>query len=234
MPGKAIVYVDGYNLYYGLKEASLRKCYWLDLFGLATSLAAKRGLPVECKYFTSLIQSRKDDKVLVDLIGKTPKLTPEMMAAMKQIKKAERQEHYINALSKHNESKQFKIIHGTYKTSDRLCSHCSKLNRFSHEKQTDVNIALEIVKDVVQEEASAIYVVSGDSDLTPALKLVRELNDGREREKSVFIAVVCPPRRKSDELCSQAHVKLALFEKLLMENLLPEKFGKFEKPEKWK
>lgn len=232
MPGKAIIYVDGYNLYYGLKEANLRKCYWLDLYALASSLAAQRGLPVQCKYFTSLIQSRKDDKALVDLIGRTPSLTPEMMAAVKQIKKAERQEHYINALSKHNESNDFRIIHGTYKTSERQCFHCTKLNRFSHEKQTDVNIALEIVKDVVQEQAEAIYVVSGDSDLTPALKLVKELTAGRERQVSIY--VVCPPKRKSDELCNQAHVKLTLFEKLLMANLLPDKFGKFEKPEKWK
>ena len=35
---RVIAYVDGFNLYFGLKAKGWKKHYWLDLNGLATSL----------------------------------------------------------------------------------------------------------------------------------------------------------------------------------------------------
>lgn len=32
---RVFVYIDGFNLYYGLKEAQLRKYYWLNMYRLA-------------------------------------------------------------------------------------------------------------------------------------------------------------------------------------------------------
>ena len=56
MKKTAIAYVDGYNLYYGLKKADLRRCAWLNLRALVERLLpnctlyadmlAKKGGPV--------------------------------------------------------------------------------------------------------------------------------------------------------------------------------------------
>ncbi|MEJ7594397.1 MAG: NYN domain-containing protein [Planctomycetaceae bacterium] len=49
---RTAVYIDGFNLYYGLKEKNWRKYYWLDLWAFAESLANGRQL-VSVKYFTA-------------------------------------------------------------------------------------------------------------------------------------------------------------------------------------
>ncbi|MEV5889425.1 hypothetical protein [Nonomuraea fuscirosea] len=41
------VYVDGFNLYYGLKHPSGRRDLWLDLAGLARELLRQRASPVQ-------------------------------------------------------------------------------------------------------------------------------------------------------------------------------------------
>ena len=38
---KVIVYIDGFNLYFGLKEKKWKKFYWLNLKKLAKSLVKK-------------------------------------------------------------------------------------------------------------------------------------------------------------------------------------------------
>lgn len=35
---RVIAYIDGFNLYFGLKKSTGRKYYWLDLHALATRL----------------------------------------------------------------------------------------------------------------------------------------------------------------------------------------------------
>lgn len=34
---RVIVYIDGFNLYFGLKDAGFKRFYWLDLVALATA-----------------------------------------------------------------------------------------------------------------------------------------------------------------------------------------------------
>jgi hypothetical protein len=52
---RVVVYVDGFNLYFGLRSKGWRKYYWLDLARLAEALI-KPGQPLEAiHYFTSRI-----------------------------------------------------------------------------------------------------------------------------------------------------------------------------------
>jgi hypothetical protein len=53
---RVCVYVDGFNLYFGLKSKGWRKHYWLNLEALSTSLL-KPGQRLETvHYFTSRIR----------------------------------------------------------------------------------------------------------------------------------------------------------------------------------
>ena len=49
---RVIAYVDGFNLYFGLIEAGLDYCKWLDLNKLANRLLKPNQELVELKYFT--------------------------------------------------------------------------------------------------------------------------------------------------------------------------------------
>ena len=53
-----ICYIDGFNLYHGLRSKGWRKYYWLDLWALAERFLKRGQTLVEVVYCTTLI---KDD-----------------------------------------------------------------------------------------------------------------------------------------------------------------------------
>ena len=53
---RLIAYIDGFNLYFGLRESGLRRCYWLNLQALAQGLLRTGQALVATKYFTSRIE----------------------------------------------------------------------------------------------------------------------------------------------------------------------------------
>src|SRR6218665_2068654 len=52
---RVVAYVDGFNLYFGLKAKGWKKHYWLDLNGRATSLLKPRQTLAGDHYFTPRI-----------------------------------------------------------------------------------------------------------------------------------------------------------------------------------
>lgn len=57
---KTIFYIDGFNLYFGLKSAKLKKYYWLDIQKLAIELLNNDEELIEVKYFTARISDPPD------------------------------------------------------------------------------------------------------------------------------------------------------------------------------
>src|SRR6266446_3719004 len=57
---KVIVYVDGFNLYFGLKSAGWARFLWLDLNKMCQSLLKPNQTLVRVKYFTSRIRLPHD------------------------------------------------------------------------------------------------------------------------------------------------------------------------------
>jgi len=52
---RVIVYIDGFNLYFGLKSKSWQRYYWLNLKKLAQALLTENQHLVLTKYFTSRV-----------------------------------------------------------------------------------------------------------------------------------------------------------------------------------
>ena len=50
---RVITYIDGFNLYFGLKEKGWRKYYWLDVQLLSHTLLRNYQDLVRTKYFTA-------------------------------------------------------------------------------------------------------------------------------------------------------------------------------------
>ena len=86
------------------------------------------------------------------------------------------QEAYIKALSTLN---KVQIIYGLFKYKKIKClvKNCtyrgSRVFDVPEEKRTDVNIAINMIKDAVNDKCDRLIVVSGDSDLVPAVKAVK-------------------------------------------------------------
>jgi uncharacterized LabA/DUF88 family protein len=160
------VYVDGFNLYHGLHQASVRKHLWLDLGALAQSLRPQSTL-TKVMYFTA--------PVLNDPVGLA------------------NQQAYLSALVVHNPG-VIEVVQGRYQSKTKSCRKCGNSWTVYEEKETDVNIAVNLVADAANKLTDAALIISADSDLAPGVRLARQLNP------NLFIAAAFPPRRVSNEL----------------------------------
>lgn len=141
---RVIVYVDGFNLYFGMVEAGLQHCKWLDIEKLTKYLLKSHQELKAVKYFTSRVSNNP--------------------------KKQKRQTTYIEAL----ETKGIEIIPGQYQSSCIHCNNCGNRWNTFNEKMTDVNIATYLLVDAFKNQYDTAMLISGDSDLVPPIKVVNE------------------------------------------------------------
>ncbi len=141
---RVIVYVDGFNLYFGMVEAGLDNCKWLNLLSLVQDLLKYNQVLVDVKYFTSRVSNNPD--------------------------KQKRQTSYIEAL----ESVGVKIYYGHYQSSSIECNRCGNIWQTYNEKMTDVNIATHMIMDAYKDLYDMAMLISGDSDLVPPIKEVHQ------------------------------------------------------------
>lgn len=158
---RAIAYIDGYNLYYSRLKDTLFK--WLDLVALFRDQILKPQLPEASlevvKYFTA------------PAMGKFASHGKDSVTA---------QNDYHRAL-KAKYLSEIEIVLGYHSaTEGHLMTYREppdKSDRLSvwriEEKQTDVNIALAIYRDVAQGKADTVIICSNDSDLVPAVKAIQ-------------------------------------------------------------
>ncbi len=194
---KIIVYIDGFNLYYGVRF--LGQFYkWLDIQALAKSFIKEKNYTIAVKYFTTKLNGNNES--------------------------THRQAIYLDAIDKHSPS--VKIIYG-YFTKSKKCKNCDTKN--NEEKQTDVNIACEIMQDVYEDNFDIAYLVSGDSDLVAPVKKVLAL------DKIMIIAF--PPDRKAKHLIDVAtnwfDIKKSRINKCQLPDAIPTKRSFLQRPEKW-
>jgi len=146
MNQRVITYIDGFNLYFGLKAARWKRFYWLNLQAMAKNLLKHDQELVFTKYFTSRISYPQD--------------------------KQQRQSTFIEALETLND---LKIFFGHYQTNPQYCRKCGNREMIPSEKMTDVNIAVEMMSDAYQGHFDTALLVSADSDLTAPIVTIKNL-----------------------------------------------------------
>lgn len=144
---RVMVYVDGFNLYFGLRSKSWRKYYWLDLVALASSLLKPYQTLSGVQYFTSRI--RTNGRNVADM---------------------QRQTTYLEALGT---LPQLQLFFGHYLEKQKQCRQCGATWMDYEEKMTDVNIAVQLLTDAFSDQYDTALLISGDSDLTTPIKMLR-------------------------------------------------------------
>lgn len=155
---RVAVYVDGFNLYYGLKSKGWRRYYWLDLRRMAEKLLRPDQELALVRYFTARISPVPQDPG-----------------------KAVRQNTFLEALST---LQDLHIHYGKYMPKSYTCLNCGNTWQTYEEKMTDVNIAVELLGDVHNDVFDTAIILSGDSDLTGPVTAVRS----RYANKQVIVA----------------------------------------------
>lgn len=142
---RVMVYVDGFNLYFGLRDKGWRRFYWLDQQRPANNLLRSSQSLVGVRYFTADIKAGTD--------------------------KHRRQQTYLDALEAH--CRLLRIIRGRYLLKDRQCRSCGNVAQIPEEKKTDVNIASHMIVDAFTDQFDSAILISGDSDLVPPIEMIR-------------------------------------------------------------
>ncbi len=142
-----IAYVDGFNLYFGMKSRRWHRYYWLDLPRMAQNLLRSGQNLVETKYFTSRISATRADP-----------------------QKARRQVVYLEALQT---LPNLRVLFGHYLENQIECRRCGSTWLSHDEKMTDVNIATELLTDAFDDRFDTALLVTADSDLIRPIEVVR-------------------------------------------------------------
>ena len=145
---RVISYIDGFNLYFGLRDRGLRRYLWLDLKKLSIALLKPNQSLSMTKYFTSRIPGPSA--------------------------KQQRQAIYLDALSTIPQG-EFRAHYGKFQETPRFCQNCGRTDLVPSEKMTDVNIAVEMLADAFQDRFDTALLISADSDLCPAIRRIKAL-----------------------------------------------------------
>jgi uncharacterized LabA/DUF88 family protein len=146
----AIVYIDGFNLYYGAVKGTRHK--WLDLESLCRRLLPKDDIEL-VRYFTARITARPDDP-----------------------QQAVRQETYLRALATFPKIELHFGHYVTRPTRMALAHPPASGARTvevlkTEEKGSDVNLATYLLLDAAQGRCDTAVVVSNDSDLAEPVRI---------------------------------------------------------------
>ncbi len=156
------VYVDGFNLYHALRNLKDAHLRWLDLRALAGRfIHPQHDDIISVKYFSAIAFHIGDDT-------------------------AARHRLYIEAL----ESTGVEFIEGKFKERKSRCplKSCNgrEITR-REEKETDVNVAIHIVRDAMLRKTDKQIIITNDTDILPAIRMAKQENP------DIFITVLTPP-----------------------------------------
>jgi len=201
---RVVAYIDGFNLYFGLKADRGRKYLWLDLQALVESLLLPDQELREIRYFTARVRDDPDG--------------------------GRRQSVYLDALASH--CQKVSRVEGRFQQKNRSCARCGARWIGYEEKATDVNISAALIEDAVRGAYDTALLISGDTDLRPAVASVKRLRP----RKLIFVGF--PPQRYSARLAQvvDAYVRIG-HDKVRNAQLPPEIVTKggitLRRPEYW-
>jgi uncharacterized LabA/DUF88 family protein len=142
---RVIVYVDGFNFYYGLKSAKWKKYYWLDMVSFFEKFIKPYQQLTQINYFSAIPHNRgKEDRQ--DLFFSANKINP-----------------------------LFQLHLGKFLKKTIVCRNCKNTHITFEEKESDVRLATRMISDVVNDKCDISILVSADSDLIPPIELIKEL-----------------------------------------------------------
>ncbi|MCX6359955.1 MAG: NYN domain-containing protein [Armatimonadetes bacterium] len=141
---RVAAYIDGFNLYFGMRSCGWRRYYWLDPTKLVSHIARAGSQIVRTVYCTARI-SRPEDK-------------------------RRRQLTYLEALES---LPACEVLYGKYQEEPARCRTCGAEWTVPKEKMTDAQLVACIVSDAFLNIYDTALVISADADLVPAVRAVQ-------------------------------------------------------------
>ena len=194
---RTFVYVDGFNLYYGVLKGSPYK--WLDLLVLFQRMLQPRHRILAIKFFTARVSVTPDDP-----------------------SKPQRQDTYLRALQLYRPEVEVYFGHFlSHKVRLPLAAPTTRQRTVevirTEEKASDVNLAVHLLNDCWLNAYDCALVVTNDSDIAEAMRLVKQ-------QHRKLIGLATPGNRHpSRQLTAHADFSLRIRNKtVLQQSQLPD------------
>ena len=204
-----IVYIDGFNFYYGAVKGTSYK--WLDFEALCRRLLPRDTI-VKIRYFTARVSARPYDA-----------------------QQPNRQETYLRALATlplvethhgHFVTRTVKLPLATPRPSEPR----SALVIRTEEKGSDVNLATYLLRDAFTNSCDTAVVISNDSDLAEAVRVARA-------DAGIRVGIINPhpARNRSRRLEGTFFKQLrrSVLAQCQLPPVLTDSEGEFRKPSAW-
>jgi len=204
-PRDTYVYVDGFNLYYGALYKKTAGYKWLDLQSLCQKLFPSNNV-IKIKYFSARVSGKYD------------------------VDKPVRQSVYWRALKT---IPNLEIIEGRFllvRQKIHITREVDISGVVPKEKGTDVSLATHLVNDAHLHQFQTAIIISNDSDLAEAIRIVTE-------ELHLSVGVANPFQRFNKEIFEYASFKKKVRNGVIIKSQFPpilnDVNGAFGKPPKW-
>ena len=187
---KCIFLIDGFNFYHSItnKRHKLpKKVRWFDYRKYCSKFIEQDDTIQDIYYFTAEAFFRNEESL-------------------------NRHRLFIDAC----EANKIKVIKGQFKLKTSQCPECKKYIEHHEEKRTDVNIALYAYRLALKaNEETKIFLITGDTDLVPALKAIKE------DASNIITGVIAPFNRNNQEIANEAQISKITKKELLLKCILP-------------
>lgn len=197
---RVMAFVDGFNLYHAIDDLDIdpktkrprhqkQHLKWLNLLAMASAFAPPTREQIVSVYYFSAFATWRPDAY-------------------------QRHLDYVRAL----ESVGVNVVMGNFKKKHRQCNKCNTTWIGHEEKESDVNLALYLLDLAYQNAYDKAFLVTADTDLVPAIKMVRSNFPQKE-----VIALIPKNRfRNAMELRQACNGASRIEESHLERNLFPD------------
>lgn len=251
-----IVYIDGFNLYYGALKGTQFK--WLDIVSLSRQLIPAANAIKKVKYFTARVSGAKDpgapqrQQIYLSAISTFPEieihfgsfLSKSMWRPIINLPVAGETisspnpvilpagTHHVTGARRQS------LVIGSYPVHNQ--AHTKKPRKplsdavlaevgSMEEKGSDVNLAVHLLNDAWKNAFDAAVVISNDTDLIEPIRMVTQ-----ERNKPIYVA--CPGRwamapKLANVATFQRHIRTAMLSSSQLPQQIPN--TTIRKPPNW-
>ena len=136
---RTMFFIDGFNVYHTIVSERLSNYKWLNYWALSEKFLRGRDRLVDVIYFTAYSPWNESKRMRHKLL--------------------------ISA----NVDCGVRVILGQVRKTTKKCQICNEQYQTYEEKRTDVNIAVHLFADAQKNNYDKAVIVSGDSDLIPAM-----------------------------------------------------------------
>lgn len=158
---KVAAFIDGFNFYHAVDDLGENHLKWVNLRELCVQFAPSPDFEVTDVFYFSAYATWRPNAY-------------------------RRHREYVKSLK----AAGVTCIMGKFKPRSRKCNACGHTWQAHEEKETDVNIALYMLSEAAKGVYDRFLLISGDSDLAPAVRIVRD------KYPQTDIRVIAPVGRK--------------------------------------